>query len=81
MQDLQEVTHDLHYENYRATRLADGSDGESAGLNQSMYTKTFAATQGTNNLHYYVNFKTLTLTAFCTKCSPQRFFNAEHNII
>ena len=31
MQDLQEVTHDLHYENYRATRLADGSDGEIAG--------------------------------------------------
>ena len=34
MQDLQEVTHDLHYENYRATRLADGSDGEAAGINQ-----------------------------------------------
>merc|ERR1719447_933377 len=31
MQDLQEVTPDLHYENYRATRLADGSDGEIAG--------------------------------------------------
>jgi len=28
MQDLQEVTHDLHYENYRATRLADGSDSD-----------------------------------------------------
>lgn len=25
MQDLQEVTHDLHYENYRAQRLASGS--------------------------------------------------------
>ena len=23
MQDLQEVTHDLHYENYRASRLGD----------------------------------------------------------
>lgn len=32
MQDLQEVTHDLHYENYRATRLADGSDGEPSGV-------------------------------------------------
>jgi len=32
MQDLQEVTHDLHYENYRATRLADGSDGEQTGV-------------------------------------------------
>lgn len=36
MQDLQEVTHDLHYENYRATRLADGSDGEAAGINQQL---------------------------------------------
>ena len=31
MQDLQEVTHDLHYENYRATRLADGSDSDGPG--------------------------------------------------
>lgn len=31
MQDLQEVTHDLHYENYRATRLADGSDSDGHG--------------------------------------------------
>ena len=32
MQDLQEVTHDLHYENYRATRLADGSDSDGPGI-------------------------------------------------
>merc|ERR1712168_810990 len=35
MQDLQEVTHDLHYENYRATRLADGSDSDGPGLDKS----------------------------------------------
>merc|ERR1712227_396397 len=34
MQDLQEVTHDLHYENYRATRLADGSDSDGPGLDK-----------------------------------------------
>jgi septin 2 len=28
MQDLQEVTHDLHYENYRASRLGDDPDPE-----------------------------------------------------
>merc|ERR1712113_362351 len=32
MQDLQEVTHDLHYENYRATRLQDGSDSDGQGM-------------------------------------------------
>ena len=37
MQDLQEVTHDLHYENYRATRLADGSDGEIAGPGNNFF--------------------------------------------
>lgn len=39
MQDLQEVTHDLHYENYRATRLADGSDGEIAGAGNYFFNK------------------------------------------
>jgi len=34
MQDLQEVTHDLHYENYRAQRLANSS---TTGLNMSQY--------------------------------------------
>lgn len=44
MQDLQEVTHDLHYENYRATRLADGSDGEIAGAgNYFLIYDQFAA--------------------------------------
>ena len=28
MQDLQEVTHEIHYENYRSDKLADGSGGK-----------------------------------------------------
>ena len=31
MQDLQEVTHDVHYENYRSQRLAKVSSGNSGG--------------------------------------------------
>jgi len=31
MQDLQEVTHDVHYENYRSQRLAKVSSGSSSG--------------------------------------------------
>ena len=31
MQDLQEVTHDVHYENYRSQRLAKVSSGNSSG--------------------------------------------------
>jgi len=37
MQDLQEVTHDLHYENYRATRLQDGSDSDGQGKPMTVY--------------------------------------------
>ena len=39
MQDLQEVTHDLHYENYRATRLADGSDSDGPGNSSFFFYK------------------------------------------
>lgn len=41
MQDLQEVTHDLHYENYRAQVLTHRDAGirsESGGLNESINT-------------------------------------------
>ena len=31
MQDMQEVTHDVHYENYRSQRLADGKTSNSNG--------------------------------------------------
>jgi len=34
MQDLQEVTHDVHYENYRSQRLAKVSSGNSGGGNK-----------------------------------------------
>jgi len=34
MQDLQEVTHDVHYENYRSQRLAKVSSGNSSGGNK-----------------------------------------------
>jgi septin 2 len=35
MQDLQEVTHDVHYENYRSHRLAKGSGGQAPATNPS----------------------------------------------
>jgi len=40
MQDLQEVTHDLHYENYRASRLGDETEPQiSIKANPSVRTK------------------------------------------
>lgn len=33
MQDLQEVTHDVHYENYRSNRLASNDGGAKAASN------------------------------------------------
>ena len=35
MQDLQEVTHDLHYENYRAQRLASKNTGSGGQMHES----------------------------------------------
>lgn len=44
MQDLQEVTHDLHYENYRASRLAD--EPEAAPVQPTKTSKRSSGGQG-----------------------------------
>ena len=46
MQDLQEVTHDLHYENYRASRLGDEPEQPVQKLEKSGSKKSSAANNG-----------------------------------
>ena len=46
MQDLQEVTHDLHYENYRASRLADEPEANAPAPPQQKSSKRGGSSQG-----------------------------------
>jgi len=46
MQDLQEVTHDLHYENYRASRLADEPEASAPAPPQQKSSKRSGSSQG-----------------------------------
>ena len=46
MQDLQEVTHDLHYENYRASRLGDEPEANAPAMPPSAKTSSKRGGQG-----------------------------------
>jgi len=39
MQDMQEVTHEVHYENYRHQKLASGSSNEKSATSTPRQTK------------------------------------------